>query len=219
MFLGRSFPSAAAFSMSHIFAGSFSSITSDQCYLSSLHNPFMSCIQPVCHLCFTINWSTPACSQLPTPTFSTHFLNFQTNTSLFLPCYSSSLGGARCKHFQSYFITSNLSLWCQQESSQWLDSWGTATIACHDSQACFPTSFSQRCHLKKTVCIGFISLRLFVSCVYYYYVNYYGKGCSPPRPGHATVIQINNFVVLSGGSVSIARSATPNTPTSQVLYW
>lgn len=96
--------------MSHVFAGSFSSITSDQCYLSSLHNPFMSCIQPVCHLSFTINWLTPACSQLPTPTFSTHFLNFQTNTSLFLPCYWSSLGGAHCKHFQSYFITAVLQI-------------------------------------------------------------------------------------------------------------
>lgn len=96
--------------VTHVFAGSFSSITSDQCYLSSLHRPFMSCIHPICHLSFTIDWPTPACSQLLTPTFSTHFLNFQTSTSLFLPCYWSSLGGACCKHSQSYFITAVLQI-------------------------------------------------------------------------------------------------------------
>lgn len=87
-----------------VFVGSFSSITSSQRYLSSLHMPFMSCIHAVCHLSFTIRWPTPACSQLLTPVFSTHFLNFQTFSDLLLSCYCSSLGGTCCEYSPIYLI-------------------------------------------------------------------------------------------------------------------
>lgn len=132
-FLGRSFPSVAAFSMSQSFACYFSSITSVQCYFTS--QPFMSCIHPICHLSFTINWPTPACSQLLTPTFSTHFLNFQTSTSL-LPMWLVKPGRSPLQTLSKlfhHFCASNLRLWCQHELLQWLDSWCMAIIACLDS--------------------------------------------------------------------------------------
>ena len=54
---------------------------SHQTSVTCLHRPFLSCMHFICHLSFSIDWLTPACSQLPTPTFSTHFLNFQTPLS------------------------------------------------------------------------------------------------------------------------------------------
>lgn len=72
---------------------------------------------------------------------------------------------------------------------------------------------------ENSICIVFICMRPFVLCMYYYCMSYYGKGCSLLRPGHATVMQLSNSMVASGGSVSVSRSATLNTPASQVLCW
>lgn len=72
---------------------------------------------------------------------------------------------------------------------------------------------------ENSICIVFISMRPFVLSIYYCCASYNGKGCSLPRPGHATVEQLSNSVVASRGSVSVSRSAKLNTPTSQVLCW
>lgn len=149
MFLGRSFPSVAAFSMSHtsLLAPFFCGIRPGLLVSTS---PAFHVLYSPCHLS-TVDWLTPACSQLLTPMFSTHLLNFQTSISLF-SCYWSSLGGACCKQSQSYFITSVLQI-SVCDANRSLHSWCTASIACHDSQACFLTSF-----LKKIPSVLFSSV-------------------------------------------------------------
>lgn len=116
MSLGSSFPSIAAFSMSHmsLFAPFFYRIR--PVLLVSTSRTFHVLYSP-CHLS-TVDWLIPACSQLLTPMFITHLLIFRQASLSFFLCYWSSSGGACCRQSQRYFIISNLSLWCQQESSQ-----------------------------------------------------------------------------------------------------
>lgn len=72
---------------------------------------------------------------------------------------------------------------------------------------------------ENSICIVFISMRPLVLSMNYSCVSYNGKGYSLLRPGHATVKELSNSMVASGGSVSVSRSARLNTPTSQVLCW
>lgn len=90
-----------------VFAGSFSSVTSNQCYLSSLHMLFMSSIHPIYHLSFTIDWLTlDSCLQAASDTYIQHpLLTFSDEHLPPSPCYFSSLGGNCCKYALSYFIT------------------------------------------------------------------------------------------------------------------
>lgn len=167
MSLGSSFPSIAAFSMSHLslFAPFFYHIR--PVLLVSTSRAFHVLYSP-CHLS-TVDWLIPACSQLLTPMFITHLLIFRQASLSFFLCYWSSSGGACCKQSQSYFIISNLSLWCQQESSQ--------PVMTVKLVFLYP--------LWRKFSIIFISMSPFALSVYYCCVTYNGKGCSLPRPGHS----------------------------------
>lgn len=188
-----------------VFVGSFSSITSSQRYLSSLHMPFMSFIHAICHLSFTIRWPTPACSQLLTPVFSTHFLNFQTFSDL-LPCYCSSLGGTCCEYSPIYLILffksmpKTFVLWYQERyhllNGYTSDVLQMLPVVTNFFYVLFPALLFE----GNTVCIHIISLRPFVLCVRYCNVNYFGKGSSLPRP---LLSCYNNAINNSGGCIGV----------------
>lgn len=148
--------------VSHVFVGSvFYRIR--PVLLVSTSRAFHALDSP-CHLS-TVDWLIPACSQLLTPVFSTHLLIFrQASLSLLsslisLLFYWSSLGGAPCKQSQSYFIISNLSLWCQQESSQ--------LIYCKHCLSWQSSLFSCILCEENSICIVSISVIPFALTVYY----------------------------------------------------
>lgn len=93
---------------------------SRQTTVTCLHFMGLSCLVFTLSVIST-SLSAPACSQLQTPMFSTHFLNFQTSTSL-SPMLLLKLRRSKLSKLCHDCCTSDLSLWCQWESSQWLDS-------------------------------------------------------------------------------------------------
>lgn len=177
-----------------VFAGSFSPIISDQCYLSSqafhvLYSPYLSSL-----LHYQLSNS---CLQPASNTHIQHpLLKFSDSTS---PSHAAgqaweaptvntlkAISSLLCSKSQPVMPTEVFTI----DVLQPLPDKTVKVVFLHPSS-------STATWKNILVCIGFISLRPLVSCVYHCYMNCYGKHCNLPRPRHATIIQRSSSVVAS----------------------
>lgn len=163
------FPSLAAFNMSHVSLLAHFPL-SHQASVTCLHFTCLSC--PVFTLS-VISHSLSAGQLLPAASF---WHLYSAPTSLIFRPAPLSFSHATAQAWEEpavntiRFILSlsfkslpkTFVLWNQEESSEWLHTWCTATVACHDSQAFF-MSF-QHCRLKEALSISSLWDLLFYVC-------------------------------------------------------